>query len=69
MNTARTYTIGSDRQTRDLAVKMNRVINSALDRGDLAEAERLVDAALSTPNQPLRMEFLHVVETQDVRAS
>ena len=63
------YTVGSDRQTRDLAVKMNRVINSALDRGDFAEAERLVDAALSTPNQPLRMEFLHVVETQDVRAS
>ena len=63
------YIVGSDKATRDIAIKMNRVINGALARGNFAEAERLVDAALSTPNQPLRMEFLHVVETQDVFAS
>lgn len=63
------YVVGSDPKTVKIAKQINRVINSALERGDFAEADRLVDVALSTMNIPLRMEILHQVETQDVNAS
>jgi len=57
------YAIGSDKKTVKMAKELNDRINGLLARGEFEEAERLIDAGLSTPNHPFRAEFLHQVET------
>lgn len=57
------YTIGSDEKTVKIAKEMNDKVNALLAKGDFDEADKLIDSALSSPNQPFRAEFLHQVET------
>lgn len=57
------YIVGSDRKTAEQAKAINDKVNALLTDGDFVAAERLVDVALSSPNIPFRMEFLHQVET------
>ena len=57
------YVIGSDKKTVQIAKQWNDKINELLTVGDFEEADRMVDEALSSPNQPFRHEFLHQVET------
>ena len=57
------YAIGSDKKTVKMAKELNDKINKLLEVGDFEEAEKLIDAGLSSPNQPFRAEFLHQVET------
>jgi hypothetical protein len=56
------YVIGSDKKTVKIAKQLNDKINQLLTVGDFEEAEKMIDAALSSPNQPFRAEFLHQVE-------
>jgi hypothetical protein len=63
------YIIGTDAKTAAIAKQMNTLVNAALKLGDFVQAEKLIDAALSTPNQPLRAEFLHLVEFQDLQGN
>lgn len=57
------YIVGSDKKTVEIAKELNDKINQLLTVGDFEEAEKMIDAALSSPNQPFRAEFLHQVET------
>lgn len=56
------YVIGSDAKTVKIAKEMNDKVNDLLSKGDFDGADKLIDAALSSPNQPFRAEFLHQVE-------
>lgn len=51
------YILGSDRKTAQIAADLVASANAAMDRGDFAEAERIIESATRTPNQPLRAEF------------
>lgn len=57
------YAIGSDKKTVKIAKELNDKINALLADGKFDDAERMIDEALSSPNQPFRAEFLHQVET------
>jgi hypothetical protein len=57
------YAIGSDKKTVKIAKEMNDKINALTTVGKFDEAERMIEVALSSPNQPFRAEFLHQVET------
>ena len=57
------YAIGSDKKTVQIAKELNDKINGLLALGNFEEADKMIDAALSSPNQPFRAEFLHQVET------
>jgi hypothetical protein len=57
------YVIGSDKKTVSIAKQINDKINELTTIGNFEEAERMIEVALSSPNQPFRAEFLHQVET------
>jgi hypothetical protein len=57
------YTIGSDKKTVQIAKEMNDKINQLLAVGNFEEADKMINDALSSPNQSFRAEFLHQVET------
>lgn len=57
------YAIGSDKKTVQIAKEMNDKINQLLAVGNFEEADKMINDALSSPNQPFRAEFLNQVET------
>ena len=56
------YVIGSDKKTVSIAKQINDKINELTNIGNFEEAERMIEKALSSPNQPFRAEFLYQVE-------
>lgn len=52
------YQVGSDKKTASMAADLVAKIDALIEAGDFAEAERLIDAGVSTPNRPFRAEFL-----------
>lgn len=51
------YQVGTDAKTVAIAASLNAQVEQAMDSGDFVEAERVITAALASPNRPLRAEL------------
>ena len=52
------YIIGSDKKTAKMAGELVAKISAAMDSGDFAEAEKLIDTGCAAVNRPFRAEFM-----------
>lgn len=55
----KTYIIGSDKVTVDLAARLVKRITDAIAASQFSEAERLIAVGCNAVNRPFRSEFLH----------
>lgn len=51
------YIVGSDKKTAQIAAETVARVNAAMDSGNWQEAERIIETAMQSPNQPFIAEF------------